>query len=426
MQANQLRLDAITLDAGSGAFTLGDANTNNITLGTAGGQTHTWTNNSANAAAVSVTNFATGGGGTHTLALTGSGNWNFNNATTLAGAIPVNVIGSGAVNLNGSLTAASNTAINVSSTTSIPVLNLASGSTLALTGGNGSSILVANLAGSSRGVVNQSGGIITSLTGNLLMGGAAGTVNYAFYNKTAGDISQASVNRFRIGQASGAGSAALFYNLGGNITTNVGIALNDTAGAVVGPGGASVLYVTDGIVTGTAGAVGSNTVGLGIGGRGGQSEVTIAGTGSVVLNSRTSLGGSVAGTPAAADAGRVAVLNLGTGSVGGSLQTSNVFQNTNAAALGYLNFNGGTLKSQTANAAFMTGLTRATVLSGGGTIDNNGVDITIGQALLAPTGSGVTSIGVSAAGSGYVRRALRANHRRRRDDARHRGRQPQR
>ena len=46
-------------------------------------------------------------------------------------------------------------------------------------------------------------------------------------------------------------------------------------------------------------------------------------------------------------------------------------------------------------AAFMTGLTSAFVRSGGAVIDDSGVAITIGQALLAPTGNGVASISVS-------------------------------
>lgn len=427
---NPLRLDAVTLDAGSGAFTIGDANVNNVTLGTAGGQVHTWTNNSANAATLGAgLVFGLGGGGTHTLALTGTGTWNVDNA--LGGALVLTKNGTGTVNVNGvnaynsgtnvldgvlnligTQSSTGNTAVVVgsnatSSANAIPVLNLTALSTLSLTGGNGGSILVGNQgAFASKGVVNQTGGTISNLNGNLIMGGANTFATYGFYNKTGGDITQQNFNRFRIGQGNAAGAVAMFYNSGGNVLTGpgIGIALNDTAGGTAGVGGAAVLYVTDGTMTSPNGAVGSTTIGMGIGGRQGRSEVTISNTGAVVLNGQAVLGGSVAGTPAAGDAGRVAVLNLGSGSTGGSLQASQISQNATAGALptGYLNFNGGTFKAQTANTTFINGITKATVFSAGGTIDNNGVDVTIPQALTAPVGSGVTSIGVSAAGTGYV------------------------
>jgi autotransporter-associated beta strand protein len=77
---------------------------------------------------------------------------------------------------------------------------------------------------------------------------------------------------------------------------------------------------------------------------------------------------------------------------------------TNTTGTSNFNFNGGTLKASTANASFLTGLTAATVYSGGGTIDNNGVAITVGQALQAPAGFGVSdsTISVPSGGSGYV------------------------
>ena len=49
----------------------------------------------------------------------------------------------------------------------------------------------------------------------------------------------------------------------------------------------------------------------------------------------------------------------------------------------------------------MTGLSQANVFGGGGTIDNNGKAITIGQAFLTPTGNGVGTVAVSG-GTGYV------------------------
>ena len=50
----------------------------------------------------------------------------------------------------------------------------------------------------------------------------------------------------------------------------------------------------------------------------------------------------------------------------------------------------------------MTGLAAATVYSGGGTINNGGFNITIGQQFLAPAGNGVKSISSFTPGAGYI------------------------
>ncbi len=68
---------------------------------------------------------------------------------------------------------------------------------------------------------------------------------------------------------------------------------------------------------------------------------------------------------------------------------------TPRASTWLLNFNGGTLRAAggaaTTFLAFNNtpGTASAYVYSGGGTIDNNGQSITIGQPLLAPSGNGV-------------------------------------
>ncbi len=80
----------------------------------------------------------------------------------------------------------------------------------------------------------------------------------------------------------------------------------------------------------------------------------------------------------------VSVLNLN----GGIFQALGFSNGT----FGVLNFNGGYLKAgNAANASYLTGLAAAFVNSSGGTIDNNGQSITIAQALLAPTGSGLVT-----------------------------------
>ena len=83
---------------------------------------------------------------------------------------------------------------------------------------------------------------------------------------------------------------------------------------------------------------------------------------------------------------------------GGTLTTSAVSQLNGAGAL---NFNGGTLKASAASATFLTGLTSAYVNASGAVIDSNTFGLTVGQALLAPTGSGVSAVSFTG-GSGYT------------------------
>lgn len=74
-----------------------------------------------------------------------------------------------------------------------------------------------------------------------------------------------------------------------------------------------------------------------------------------------------------------------------------------------VNFNGGTLKAAAASTTFLpTGVSAAYVngafgtFSGGAVVDTNGVDITFAEPLLAPSGNGVTTLSIDAAGGGYV------------------------
>jgi autotransporter-associated beta strand protein len=67
---------------GAGAFSLGDSTTNalGLLMGGYAGQVHSLVNNSANAATIYPNvRWSFGGGGTHTLAFDGSGNWNITN-----------------------------------------------------------------------------------------------------------------------------------------------------------------------------------------------------------------------------------------------------------------------------------------------------------------------------------------------------------
>jgi autotransporter-associated beta strand protein len=104
---NSLRLNNISIAAGAGAFSLGDgAGAFNLTLGGAGGQTHTWTNDSTNTATIgSEVITGLGGAGAHNLVLAGSGNWTFNNAIGQGnGVLTIVKNGNGTLNLTGTST----------------------------------------------------------------------------------------------------------------------------------------------------------------------------------------------------------------------------------------------------------------------------------------------------------------------------------
>ncbi len=75
---------------------------------------------------------------------------------------------------------------------------------------------------------------------------------------------------------------------------------------------------------------------------------------------------------------------------------------TAGAGAGWLNFNGGTLVANSASPTFVSALDGAYVHPAGGTVDNGGNNITIAQALLAPTGGGVSATGLTVGGGGFI------------------------
>jgi fibronectin-binding autotransporter adhesin len=98
-------------------------------------------------------------------------------------------------------------------------------------------------------------------------------------------------------------------------------------------------------------------------------------------------------------AGKLGEINL---LAGGLLQANSIAPGS-ATGTSLLNFNGGTLKANAATATFLTANnTAASVFANGGTIDNNGVNITIPIALQAPAGSGINSSVTVSGGSGYI------------------------
>ncbi len=85
---------------------------------------------------------------------------------------------------------------------------------------------------------------------------------------------------------------------------------------------------------------------------------------------------------------------------GGSLLANRVIANS-AATPTFLNFGGGTLRANTAQAQFLQGMSYATVYPGGAVIDATNVAVTVNQTLQAPTGHGVTGATILSGGQGY-------------------------
>ncbi len=126
-------------------------------------------------------------------------------------------------------------------------------------------------------------------------------------------------------------------------------------------------------------------------GKAGSGILNISGTASVTTVSKN-------GVIIANTGGGSGILNLLTGGV---LTTPVV---TNAATTGssLLNFNGGTLQAGAGTTSFINVVNGAYVFGGGGTLNNGGFAITNAQPLLAPAGSGVTSISSFTGGAGYL------------------------
>jgi autotransporter-associated beta strand protein len=267
--------------------------------------------------------------------------------------------GSGTTTLTGASTYIGNTLIS-------------SGSTLTLTTGGSltdTAITVANGA-----TLNLSGGNINSNTSSsfLQVGdgstGATSTVNLSSGTLTTTDTTFANQT----------GSTAVFNQTGGihNIKDKLSLGYYQ---------GASGTY---NLSNGQVSALVLNVVGAGTGtfnqtGGSVTVDAVIFGT-----ESFFSLGG---GNPG------VGVYNLS----GGTLTTGEIDDENSATAKFY--FNGGTLIASGDNANFMQGLTHAYVSAGGGTINNDGYDITIGQALQTdPALDGNQDGGLTFQGSGTL------------------------
>jgi autotransporter-associated beta strand protein len=464
-----LRLNSVTLDSGSGAFTLGNSSdVFNITLGGATNQTHTWTNNSTNVATVnSDVSFGLGGAGNHMLVFTGTGNWSVSAPLTPSNAAQFSIgkFGTGQLTLSGGGTW-DNDGITANGGQWSALFH---GGTTLITGGT------YTVAAGEEVVV---GGLDTTGVNTSLVMDAGTLTNNAGANWL-------SIAR---GNGTGATTSSLTLNNSATIsTTNLGIGFNAGNGATL-PEGTVTLNNTSSITTATTGLINAGesagsdaTITLNnssVLNSGGDLRIGMAGTGRLVVNDtsvvnvgttvekwllvNTAAGGSgqidVNGgsinlntntdlrfsTSAAANGTNVVNLNSGSisgftgnnngissllsvvdlnqsstaGTVnntfnlnGGTLTIGQVITNNNAGTATF-NFNGGTLRAAGTTAAFVDlggASQRAIVSNGGAVIDSNTFDVTITQALEHNALANPTDGGLTKTGLGSLTLTSAAN-----------------
>ena len=301
----------------------------------------------------------------------------FTGSTTFAAGI-VNIPSGAGINVGNAANAG---LFNVGTLTSTTVVNIAGG-TVNATKSSAPALQVGTTSGAI-GVINLSAGALNTGSEIWLGAGGNGQNGFGALNVTGGSVTSASYLALgRAAAATGNNRGELLVS-GGTVTVNANnVEVGSSQNALANT---SVATLTGGTTTLASGA-GNLVVGNannGILNVSGSAAVNVLNTGKALV-----FGGA---------ASVIGIANLN----GGTVTVPAVTQY--AGALGYLNFNGGTLKANKSNAAFMSGLTSARIYAGGATIDDGGYAITISQSLLSPvTGNGVSLAGMTFSGKGFV------------------------
>ena len=309
--------------------------------------------------------------GTGTTTLNGSNSYIGTTAVN-AGTLDVSGIQSGDGSVTLGNTASTNATLNIQPNSSVTASGL-------FIGNNATAPGAVYQTGGSLTLTNVAGGNDISI-GNVASG-------YGYYSLSGGTVA---TNEVDVGG---------LFNASTGVMDMSGGTLNDAGWITVGRGGTTssgVLNITGGAVNLSAA---TGNIGLYWGGAGGQVIMNIGGgAGAATVTQSTTTGYQL--VMSEANNAGLSEVNLLTN---GTLQIGKVTDN-NANTTALLDFNGGTLKANLAQGAYLTSADMSVYVYGnGGTIDNNGVAITIGNALLAPTGNGANSNPtVSSGGSGYI------------------------
>ena len=315
-----------------------------------------------------------------------------NNNLTLVGGSQTISTAAGNLTLGGNVSGTGSLALAGSGTLNIPVSGVV---TIANT------LTVGSAA--TNAVLNVLGGHLTGVNFNI--GAVSGAVGAVYQNGGTVTAAQtANSTDFQIGNAASAfgyyaaGAGTLAVNeigLGGE--ANPGNAIMDVNGATVNVTGWLVISragaAQTGILNVYSGSINYGTTGgggLACNWGAGQTAIVNVMGGTVANTANVGINLNISGT-----AGNSGTLNLN----GGSVQANSV----TGTPGGRVNFNGGTLKPSASSTAFMVGLNSANIYGGGATINNTVfTTITIGQALLAPTGNGINGIASFTGGAGYI------------------------
>ena len=229
--------------------------------------------------------------------------------------------------------------------------------------------------------------------------GGAGTADWMTAQNWSNDVANTEFNGTFTSRLSVNSAQEMVYSAAQGTTVFTGDGTG--RGLVIGSGalGSGTLRITGGVFS-TLGATAGDVVG------------NNANTGTLTIEGGTYIG-TASGTGLGIGGGPTAILNVsaGTGRVA-SLTLNATLAAVNLSGTGVLEVNsisrvagtanltlgGGTLRARVDTATFLQGLTAATVNDGGVTIDSNGRSITIGQSLLAGTGSG----GLTKTGAGNL------------------------
>ena len=270
-------------------------------------------------------------------------------------------------------------------------------------------VLVGTTSGVPAALYQSGSSTITSNNTNggaFAIGSAVGV--WGYYNLSSGTINLA--GEINVGGThGGAGTFAQFDMSGGTVN----LPTSNGNGAYFLPnrgaaGEASVVNIAGGTVQiagGSSAVADGNFNGLALNwsnsGAAQTATFTLSGSGQFLTPTlRVKLNEGQSFTGITGNTANVAALNL---SSGGLLQTLG-FLNGSSPNVS-INFSGGTLKAgAAANAAFLSGLGSVNIYappSGTNTIDNNGQEITLAQAISSASGTGVTAVAFTP-GSGYV------------------------